>query len=152
MNMKELIEIFSGLLTPTIAIIAVYIAYQQLKTNRDRVRLNLYDKRFKVFRGLMDLLAHIMREGNVTDEALYKFNADTNEARFIFDKEIPDYLQTIYEKAVDIQTKNSELHEPNPQEEKRAQLAREVAEIKKWMYRQFKVSREMFGKYLKFKE
>jgi len=151
MNMKELIEIFSGLLTPTIAIITVYIAYQQLKTNRDRVRLNLYDKRFKVFRGLMDLLAHIMREGNVTDEALYKFNADTNEARFIFDKEIQDYLQSIYEKAVDIQTKNSERQEPNLQEEKRAQLARDVGEIKKWMNKQFEVSRELFGKYLKFK-
>ncbi len=78
--MKELIEIFSGLLTPTIAIIAVYIAYQQLKTNRYRVRLNLYDKRFKVFRGLMDLLAHIMREGNVITKLYNKDKKDNRES------------------------------------------------------------------------
>lgn len=78
--MKELIEVFSGLLQPTIAIIAVYIAYQQYKTGRDRVRLDLYDKRFMVFDGLMDLLAHIMREGNVITKLYNKDKKDNRES------------------------------------------------------------------------
>jgi len=57
------IYVFNALLTPVIAGVVAYIAYQQHKTNRDRLRLDLYDRRLKVFEGLMVLLSIIFQKG-----------------------------------------------------------------------------------------
>ena len=50
--MKEIIDIFSALLTPIIATIMVYIAYQQMRANRIKVKAELYADREKIFRYL----------------------------------------------------------------------------------------------------
>ena len=40
--MEQIFEISKGLLTPVIAIVATYIAYQQWKTNRQKLNLERY--------------------------------------------------------------------------------------------------------------
>lgn len=67
---KDIIQLSSSCLTPLIAIITAYIAYQQYNTNRQKLKLDLYDKRFKVFLGLQSLLIHILQTADVSDEAL----------------------------------------------------------------------------------
>ena len=44
----ELVEI-SKLSLPIIAIASVFIAYQQYAANREKLRLDLYDRRFKIY-------------------------------------------------------------------------------------------------------
>ncbi len=68
---KDIIQLLSFCLTPLIAIIAVYIAYQQYNTNRQKLRLDLYDKRFKVFLGLQSLLIHILQTADVSLVKIY---------------------------------------------------------------------------------
>ena len=49
MFIEEMIEISTALLTPIIAIIATYIAYQQWKTNQLKLNLERYDRRLEVY-------------------------------------------------------------------------------------------------------
>lgn len=54
--MKRVIEmivinILTALLTPLIAVIATYVAYQQLMLAREKHDLELYDRRSKIFNG-----------------------------------------------------------------------------------------------------
>jgi hypothetical protein len=56
-----------------IAILAVWIACQQHKTSRYKLRLDLYDKRFNVFHKLISLVSSVVQQGNVTDEQLNEF-------------------------------------------------------------------------------
>src|SRR5207249_4626928 len=51
------VQILGSLLTPLIAGIAVYIAWQQKEAAEYNVKLDLFDRRYRVYRGLMDLLA-----------------------------------------------------------------------------------------------
>ena len=44
-----LVPVLSALLTPTIAIITTYIAYEQWRTNRNKLKLDLFDRRFAVY-------------------------------------------------------------------------------------------------------
>jgi hypothetical protein len=48
MDLKALVEASSAALTPVVAILTVYIAYQQYQTNMSKLRLDLYDRRRKV--------------------------------------------------------------------------------------------------------
>lgn len=42
------IQIFKALLTPVVAILGVYIAYQQWRTNRTRLKHELFDRRYSM--------------------------------------------------------------------------------------------------------
>lgn len=49
MCIEEIIKLSSGLLTPIIAIVATYIAYQQWKTNKQKLVLDRYDRRLRIY-------------------------------------------------------------------------------------------------------
>jgi len=103
MSIKQISEICAGFLTPIIGALAVYIAWQQHRTNRNNLRLNLYDRRYEVFDALMSLLAHIAQRVDVTDEQLYEFYRATNQSQFLFGKEISEYLEEISKNARNLQ-------------------------------------------------
>jgi hypothetical protein len=62
--MEEFINLSSALLTPLIALIALWIAYQQMKSNRDKVRLDLFEKRMKIFLIVRESLGTILADGS----------------------------------------------------------------------------------------
>jgi len=146
-----ILKIFQGLLTPVIAIIAVYIAYQQHKTNRDKLGFDLYNKRYEVFRSLKTLLARISQQGNVKDEQVNEFLRATKEAVFLFDEGISTYLEIIGQKAFDLQA-IEECMKPLPVGEERNSKVAESRELRDWFSEQSKVAIVKFNKYLKFEQ
>lgn len=95
-------NVLSGLLTPLIALLAVYIAWQQHKTNRDHFRLALLERRLKVFGGVQELIATVLRQARIRPEDLSKFLWETRESDFLFGPEIGKYLHELYAKASDV--------------------------------------------------
>lgn len=96
--MTEALKIVGGLLTPLIAIIATYIAVQQHNTQREKLRLDLYDKRMAVFTALTNLFGHIGEPNQeITFNAIVRFTSETASAEFLFGPEIPDYLSRVVE-------------------------------------------------------
>ena len=76
------------LLTSFIALIAVYIAYQQWETNRQKLRLDLYQKRFAVYENVLAFY-HILYAGDhVTDKERFaienNFIKSCRESQFLF--------------------------------------------------------------------
>ncbi|MCX5674717.1 MAG: hypothetical protein NTX87_06890, partial [Planctomycetota bacterium] len=81
---SEILPTLNGLLTPVIAIIAAYIAIQQYKTGRAQYRLNLYDKRFAVFKATQSFLRDIAKNARVTDDSsAEKFWSAVDDAQFL---------------------------------------------------------------------
>jgi hypothetical protein len=150
--MKAIIELLSAALTPVIALITVYIAYQQYQTNRYKLRLDMYDKRFKVFLALREFISHILENADVSNEVIFKFNIATSESVFLFDKEIPNYLQDIRQAAINFRKQNIRLNSSNlPVGEERNKLAQENSDLLNWLSNQFTTSEEKFAKYLRLK-
>lgn len=76
------------LLASFIALIAVYIAYQQWQTNRQKLRLDLYQKRFAVYENVLAFY-HILYAGDhVTDKERIaienNFLKSCRESQFLF--------------------------------------------------------------------
>jgi hypothetical protein len=129
----------------------VYIAYQQYKTNRDKLRLDLYNKRYKVFDSLKTLLGHIAQQLNVKHKQVYEFKIKTKEAVFLFEEDITTYLDTISQKALDLWADHEKLKNLPVGEERSAKVD-ETSELFSWLMKQSEVAVDKFNKYLKFEQ
>lgn len=74
MQVPYWISILQGLLTPTMAAFGGYIAWQQWKTEQNKLRLDLFDRRFLVFQALRDFMSEVRSRGRVSDRSLFEFN------------------------------------------------------------------------------
>lgn len=146
MNVPEIFDAVPKLLTPLIAIITVWIAYQQMRTNRIQLNRDLYGPRFEIYKALMNLLSEIITTGNVTDDQLNRFSDKKNEALFLLGEDFHKYLTEIRDKAVDLQTLNSEIDGMREKSDQETMKIHQRAELKKWFDKQVYVSRKWFAK------
>jgi hypothetical protein len=94
----------SGLLTPLIAIISVWIAWQQWRTNHIKLQHDLFERRFAVFTALIDFLNLAIVKGEVDpgNPRWKTFHDKARESHFLFKgQDIPKYLEEV-SKQVDI--------------------------------------------------
>ena len=145
----EILQIISGFFTPIISIISFYISFQQYITNKKKLRLDLYEKRFAVYEAVVSFLSHVMAQGTAKMAEINKFTEIINKSYFLFDSKMTDYLYKIQNKGLDLNT-NKENREPDLTKEERTKLAKEWKVLVKWFNEQMDVSKEKFEKYLRY--
>lgn len=147
-------------LTPLlIAIIALYISYNQYKVNRDKLRLDLFEKRFSVFSGTRILLTVVLQKGDLSLEDLFGYRASIAERSFLFDKDIEEYLKEIDKRALKLLTTNKMLRNDNADrkelsdadKKKRSDACDIIHEELTWLTDQLPLLNEKFSPYMKFK-
>lgn len=144
----ELTTVLAALLTPTIAVLGAYIAYRQWRTARNKLKLDLFDRRLAVYDGAVHLIGSIVTSGRMKDEADWKFLTDTKAAKWLFDESVSDYLENkLRLKALDLQVLQAELE--GLQGKDRSENIRKQAELKNWLGAQFKVLDEKFAPYIR---
>ena len=149
MDFKPYIDLFAAALTPMIAITTVYIAYQQYRVNRINLRLNLYDRRVEVFRGVLTHLSAAAREAKLKSEDLMNFLRSTSKKEFLFDHDLCQYLEEIYGRSVDLWSASSQLADRDmPYGPERTQLVDRQSQQLKWLSDQLPELRKRFSKYL----
>ena len=82
------VQILQALLTPLIAIIATYIAYQQWNTNKLKLKLDRYERRLRVYQKIVETLQLIGRDLDPKLDDLLKYRVSVAEACFLFGSEI----------------------------------------------------------------
>jgi hypothetical protein len=144
------LKISSGLLTPVIAVIAVYIAFQQQKINRLRLKHELFERRLAIYDSLKQFLGLVMREGKTSYETCITLLRDTNQSPFLFGAEISTYIEMVYNKGLELAKAHQSLHGDQRLQngEDRNRTANQVSEILTWFSDQFDISRKHFEKYL----
>jgi hypothetical protein len=95
---SSVIAILQGLLTPVIAAIATYIGWQQWQANRQKLKLDLYQQRLKVFEAVRDMLG-MMYTTVSDDKQLFEFLSKTRGAEFLFGADINDYVEKVWRRA-----------------------------------------------------
>jgi hypothetical protein len=147
-NGKDWVHYLSALLTPTIAILGSIIALQQWRTNSKRLKHELFDRRYEQFTVIREFLRSIMTSGKSKPDEQIQFLAGTRGVRFIYDKEIWEYIEkTIWHLAIELECLDSEL-EGVPVGEKRSKNVKRQSEIKKQLYKELETLEDKFAKYL----
>lgn len=139
----------SALLTPTIAVLGSFIAYRQWRTAQNKLKHDLFERRFSVYDAARTMLGSIMTSGKAKDEELFKFLSGTREAKWLLNANVAEYLdKEIYHKILDLQCLAAEL-EGLPVGEERSSNVHKQAEIKKWIIKQYEVLDEKFSPFLR---
>ncbi len=141
-----------ALLTALTALLALWIAYHQYRTNRSKLRLDLYERRFRVFDAVRDLLAIVGRDGALELKDVQGFVAGTSEATFLFGADIVAYIEELRLKAADLRRVHRTLaNTALPVGAERSQAATEDAALITWFAEQFEESKKRFARYLDFR-
>lgn len=147
------INLASALLAPITAIFLTWLAYKDYQTKTEQFKLGLYDRRYKIYKAVENLLRNIMMNGRPDQKSISEFVADTNEREFLFDNEITKYIDELRSKAIHLQHLERKLSDINiPIGEERNKLADENYNLSGWFGDQFDVSKNLFKKYLGFKK
>jgi hypothetical protein len=150
-NPSHWTQILSALLTPTIAVVVAMIAYRQWRTAQNRLKLDLFDRRFAVYDAARNLISSILTSGKVKDEETLKFLTRTREVKWLLNDGIAEYFdKEIWGQAVELETLDTELQILTVQAE-RVSNVKKRSEIKKWFRDQYKVLDEKFTPFLNLK-
>src|SRR5262249_1196899 len=136
-----LLRVFGGLLTPIIAGIAVYIAYQQSQTNKRQARVALFDKRLAVFNNTTKLLREILRDARVHTDQLFRFAAETEQHLFLFGPDIAEYVDDLWKRGLELYAHGAANERFDRQ-----------TELLDWFHQQIKLAADKFKPYMSFPE
>jgi len=150
----NIISAVSALLVPTLAIAAIIYARMQAHTARDKLKLDLFDKRLTVFSAALDFVKEVGTAPTHMLEIGLKFSDTIENTDFLFGPEIADYLREV-ERHADLQ-KNIYDREENP-DSPRYPTAKEkkgALESGKWLDQQLEEGgiRDRFRPYLQMPE
>ncbi len=147
------IKILQGLLTPVIALLALYIAWQQWQVNERKYQLDLYERRLHVYQEVAAFLRRVLRDFKPEIAELQSFIASTAEADFLFDPDIPAYLDEIYRRACSLRSAHNQyrdMFQPIPPGYDHQKIVDEMHEQEVWFSNQLSTgaTKEKFKKYL----
>ncbi len=154
MYLTELADFSKTMLTPVIAVIAVYIAWQQKKINEQKLNLDLYDRRLRIYEEVRKILSIIIRDAKASYDDLLKFYSAASEADFLFDPEITKYIDEIYRHGIQLQRWNSEYRDytqPTPEGYDHKKVCDGMHTELTWLADQLIPAKQKFKPYLKIK-
>lgn len=138
-------------LTFAVAVLGSLLVYQQLHVNREKLKLDLFEKRFVIFVATKEFLANIAREAKVDLRMILAFKVSVAEADFLFDSDITEYLDDIARHAAKLDTALRKL-EVLPLGSERDDYAEKEAEEQLWLTEQLGVLNDRFARYMKFQD
>lgn len=116
----------------------------------EKFKLDLFEKRCSVFAGARWFLTHIFRDGDLkTLDPLWEYRAAIGEAGFLFEEDIVEYLEEIYNRALKLHS-DKETMQPLPVGDERKRLAHNISESLGWLTGQLPELKKRFSPYMKF--
>lgn len=121
-NSEEfVIKLIPTIITSIVAIAAVTIAYFQYRTNQLKLRHDLFEKRLTVYKATHKFIHLIIANAWPTKSDIYEFVENTRLSKFLFKKEISEYLAHLRDKGnelIRIDLEMNKLRRMNVNDEK----------------------------------
>jgi hypothetical protein len=147
----NIIQIFSGLLTPVIACIALYIAYQQHRIAKNKLKLDLYERRYKVYEDMRKFLIRFNNKPDFVYEELSEISHSLNESKFLFNIEVVEWISNIKIKAVDYGFLYAELEKVMTDDGEIVITTDDSIKYSKWFSNELDKIEDIFLPYLDFR-
>jgi hypothetical protein len=140
---------FFSIATLFLSVAVVVIAWQQWRVAENKLRLDLFERRYKVYEATRTFLSLIAREATFTDAQFMDFGVVTLDAEFFFKPDVAEYLSQIKMRALDMRV-NQRLYEDLPQGDERSRHVEAEHDQLIWLKDQFAELPKIFAPYLGF--
>lgn len=145
-------DLFSALLTPLIAVLAIYIAFQQKNIKEKRLKFKLFEKRFEVYESIMDFIGWVLTTGGVSyTESTTKeviFLEKTNASWALFSHEVEQFIKDVNSTFQEIKEREKLLITKTNQTE-REKLATQIHDFRESLRNQWTESKKISEKDLR---
>lgn len=144
---KDWTDYFSAILTPIVAVLAIWIAYRQYDTQQYQVRLDLFERRIKIIEDVRTVLTDIDKHysGAPQNVNLELFRVAYRHSMYLFSKDIQTYLKGIDSKIDSLEGVELELKMESFDKEN---LNKKKGEIIKWLRDQRPGHEKKFEKFM----
>lgn len=140
---------FAPIATLIVGFLVAFVAFQQWLVARHKLRLDLFDRRYKIYDATRKFLSVIVARADFEDSQLFEFYAGTSDAEFFFDADVVDYLAEIRKRSVDLRTHNK-IFSPLPVGEERSRHVQGSHDQLVWLGEQLTSMKTVFAPYLGF--
>jgi hypothetical protein len=86
---------FLSVAAVVVSAVVLVVQYMQWRTANQKVVVDLYERRLKVYEQLSKAIGPVLREGEVNGEALRDFMVGEADAKFLFGEEVIAYLENL---------------------------------------------------------
>jgi hypothetical protein len=111
------------------------------------VSLEVYDRRIEVYRTTVKFIRFVTKDLKPDFAGILQFARDTEEALFLFDEAVAEYLSTIFKNALRLHATGLMLARPDTVQDLRS-LANEQTEMAVWFSNQMQEIRATFAPFL----
>ena len=150
--MEVLALIKDYLLSGILAAFLAYIAYQQFLVNKNKLKLDLYNKRFEIYTITLQFYQELIADG-ATSETHKEFIKQKEAAKFLFSEDLSIYslLNEMHEKSFKVKAFKSNRCELEKYPEQFDKVAKESLEVVNWLEVAIKDLNTKLSKFLSFK-
>lgn len=159
-------EFLKAATAPTLAIVAGYIAWQQKNIaneqketakrvadlNAAKIKLDLYERRFAVFKATVDFLETALRARSLTMNECNTFRRVAQQAPFLFETDLGDLLIEILRRVSVMATAHDMLDDKDLGTDVRIKLASDMMTEFHWLEEQHAELALKFRPYLDFQK
>ncbi|WP_321927586.1 hypothetical protein [Paraburkholderia guartelaensis] len=142
------VQVGAAALSPVIAVVGGWIAWQQVRINRNKLKLDRFDRRFEIYEAAMSFVASIVTHGSVREEWRGEFQLKSRGALFLVSKEIDQYVEELLKMSNRLVYLTIQLQTPLLTDAKREELGSELTNVHAWFHDQWKIIPEKFAPYL----
>jgi hypothetical protein len=137
-----------------VGIFGTCIGFNQYRTSRDKLRLDLFEKRFEAYEKLQEYFNCLLRDAQVDKKVLSLLAEARYKSLFLFGNEITEYIDEVWDKAIEMRRLNLKLHGSQglPVGEERNMVCDKESSLLQWNLDQQRDSPKRYVKYLKFDE
>ena len=145
------IELSKALITPLVAVITAFIAWQQWLANKRKIDMDLFDRRFHVYEEVQKLLQVVMQDSNISLDNIRDFWRSMPESEFLFGPEISEYIKELHQRGVRLNYFKSQYRDssqPHLEGYDHNKVVEGAFAENTWFFEQFEQSKKLFKKCL----
>jgi hypothetical protein len=147
------VEYVKALGAPIVALVAALIAggiaYQQWRTARNKLKLDLFEKRLQVYNACVAILCELHMPGPADSKRLYELREEVASVAWLFDEKIRQYVQALWTRAFSAVTRDKVDFAALDNDQKIRLIGNHVKTIGSEYIAQIKELDDVFAPYLK---
>lgn len=136
-------------LTSILAVLTAWVATQQWWVNREKLRLDLYARRYAVFSAARQFAGVIVTNASVDETAQREFLSSKVEAAFLFHADVADYLGQLFRQSTMLHF--HAVSQKGTDADRASHIAREN-DLVVWFHEQMDQMEQVFSPYLRFQD